>query len=292
MFIADITIFRIVLNHKPNNPKSNTMKTINYLLLLIVAICAAITGGCSSGDEPNLAFDDNSFADIIEGRTSAVMTLKWDGAIYYKNDAGEWKANYYDGIRGIGGEIIIENGVSYTELRNAINRSDSFFGISNRIFAIWNTYCELTNCETRIMSPIVFALDINGGKIQYGDVQLDIISVDGNDMSALEYGTNSLSQKEYQKHYTLTVEPLKKSYKKTLEFHASAKDAKLALVRKLRSYFGDYFDISIYWKPLYGELNEEESWLNSKINLKLLEEDILNDRVDTDSGDRYGIPNT
>ena len=63
------------------------------------------------------------------------------------------------------------------------------------------------------------------------------------------------------------------------------------MVRKLRSYFGDYFDTAVYWKPSWGEINADEPWLNRKFNLALLEQDILDDKDELYTNDRYETQN-
>jgi len=271
------------------------MKKLNKLILMAVAICAAaISGACSSDEEPDRMFDDAFVSDMLDGRASAVIDINWNGLHYVKNEAGEWDAVVMDGVGGgAARRFIIENGVSYTNVFNAEERRVAFNSISWKIGGIWNTYEELTGSDTQIIVPYTFNLDIKGGKVQSGEIQLDIDKVDGNILTVIKY--DKLYNMDFEEIgdikecYTLTINPLKKSYRKTLEIYNTRKEGKLALVRKLRAYFGDYFDTAIYWKPEFsnGGLNDQEPWLNCKFNLALLEEDILNESDDRYRKDRY-----
>ena len=267
------------------------MKKFKYYVLMAVTIWSAlILGACSSDDEPDRMFDDSFVSDLIDGRASAKIDIAWDGYTYEKNEAGEWVAMGYDGSRAYISPCITNNGACFANLFHDKRRFDFKAG------AIWSEYKTQTNYNKDIYTPYKFDFNLKDSTIHMGTLKLNIISIEENKFlvelrGVLLYqdGRDCMDSKHC---YTLTINPLKKSFTKTIETYNSVKEGKLAVARKLRSHFGNTFNWGDTFSKYYDVITGEEPWLHWKVDLKLLEEDILNDCDELYTLSRYIIQET
>jgi len=247
------------------------MKKVKILfgLAVVAAFCAVIMlGSCSSYDEPEQG--DDTLKSYLENADKAVVYQLHEVKYFIADKdesgqpAGEWSPTSIYGLSSWPGLIISAGESSWTPM----DMSDSAYPLKP-VAVPWFTYCKETSYDKDIYipCPIVYSTDnscvtINGMEMEINDVSADSLVVS----HILDSDSELL---KLERKYS--IRKLEKSDLENVTFYETERDAMLAMVRREREYFGDIYDSSVY---------DEDSETALILDLKLLEEDIMNGELD------------
>lgn len=267
------------------------MKTINKMVAVAIAMIAMIAmiaiSACSTQDEPEPKYkgniDVNFLSSLARGERSVIFDLD-TLIIYEKNiDLAKGSSNEWQEISDLmigwsyksPGALHIISGQSWTPLR--------LFNITDpSILCLpWDFYCQETGFKQKIMIASTFKFDPNNLVVTIGDTKYEVEKADGD-----KYNTSTIYETNlYDAGINEVIPILRKIVScytiRTKEvdpdeylYFESENEAKIAMIRMMREYYGDVVNMMDIVDEKYKDNYAEHPLLN----LAAVEDDLLNGR--------------
>lgn len=253
------------------------MKRIYNMVAIVIALLAMLAISACSSEEPNGNkgnIDTNFLAALARGDVS--VTLDLDSMATFEKE--------YDAINGIDGDWqkVIYNGWGATGFTIADGKALfsldflDFTSGSSILKEPWDLYCNETGCDKFFEIVHPFEYDVDNNTITVDSFIYDVEESDNKKIILSyeqEWPTTHGKPGLLKSVNRYVVRPNMIDLDRCLLFD-SKKDAKIAMVKMLRNYFGDVLNLDDFDMDYHNNQFSR----NPIIDLAALEDDLVNDR--------------
>ncbi len=252
------------------------MKHIYKLAAIVIALLAMLAISACSSEEPNDnkgRIDTDFLSALARGDVS--VTLCADSIATFEKEYdvlngidGEWREVIYDGWGSRSFTIADGKALFSLDLMD-------FSSGASILKDPWDIYCDETGCDKFFEIAHPFVYDAEKNTITINSIIYDVEETDKKEIilsfvreRPTIHGKPGLLK--FVRGYV--VKPNMIDLDRCLLFD-SKKDAKIAMVKMFRAYFGDILNLNDFEKKYHDRLK-----MNPIIDLAALEDDLVNDR--------------
>jgi len=255
------------------------MKAFNRIMVWVLA--SAALSACSSYDDPDMAFKgkvDEAFLTALARGEASVAFHKKDVRTYekeytaYQRSNGKWEEVKEDQL-GIG-KTLVPDMFSISDGRTwALFDFDRTIEEESLLAGSWNIHCKRTGYDKEIYEACPFEFNATDKKVTINGREFEVEKAEGDELIISMIGTLYSTDEAtgewgpshaYKDIYFLNKKAPDVPDPDKITYYDSHKDVLLAIVRLLRSEYGDTFNMG-------------SNLTYPHVNLAQIEENIVND---------------